>query len=105
MYKAIIDFVDLRDSNYRYHAGDVFPRTGYNPGAERIAELVGTNNKRGCAVIAKVAEKAADKPVEKPKKEEVEILTESVTEPEKGKEKAQKASAAKPKRKGRPKKE
>jgi len=101
MYKALTDFIDLQDNYRKYRAGDTFPRTGYDPGEERIAELAGTNNKRGCAVIVKVAEKAA----EKPKKEEVEILTESVTEPEKGKEKAQKASAAKPKRKGRPKKE
>lgn len=78
MYKALTDFIDLQDNYHKYHAGDTFPRKGYDPGEERIAELAGTNNKRGCAVIAKVAEKAADKPVEKPEKERVEIPEEPV---------------------------
>jgi hypothetical protein len=83
MYKALTDFIDLQDNYRKYRAGDTFPRKGYDPGEERIAELAGTNNKRGCAVIAKVAEKAADKPVEEPKEEKVEIPVESVEEPQK----------------------
>lgn len=56
MYKAIEYFKDLKDSGYKYHAGDEFPRQGYKPSADRIAELLSSNNKRGHAVIEEVAE-------------------------------------------------
>lgn len=62
MYKAIIDFVDLQDNNHKYHAGDQFPRKGYEPSTDRIAELLSKKNKRGKAVIAE------DVPADKPKK-------------------------------------
>lgn len=77
MYKAIVDFVDLQD-NHKYHVGDVFPRRGYDPGEERIAQLASADNKRGSAVIEEVSEKGADKPVEEPKKKRVEISEEPV---------------------------
>ena len=77
MYKALIDFVDLLD-NHKYHAGDTFPRMGYDPGAERIAQLAGTNNRRGVPVIAEVPKKAAVKPVEEPVEKRVEIPEEPV---------------------------
>ena len=83
MYKALTDFIDLQDNYRKYRAGDTFPRKGYDPGEERIAELASTNNKRGYAVIAKVSEKAAVKPVEEPEEERVEIPVESVEEPQK----------------------
>ena len=63
MYKAIADFVDLKDNNHKYNAGDQFPRKGYKPNKDRIAELLSDNNKRGVAVIAEV--KPETKPVEK----------------------------------------
>lgn len=67
MYIAIEYFKDLKDSGYKYHAGDVFPRQGYNPSAGRIAELLSANNKRGRAVIAEVtqAEPVEEKPVKR----------------------------------------
>ena len=58
MYKVLVGFVDLKDNNHVYRAGDVFPRTGYKPSAARIAELSGTKNKRKVALIA-----AEDEPV------------------------------------------
>lgn len=56
MFKVLADFADLKDKNFKYHAGDVFPRQGYNPSAGRIAELLSGKNKRGRAVIAEVKE-------------------------------------------------
>lgn len=63
-YKAIEPFKDLLDHEYKYRAGDVFPRSGYTPSAERIAELLSDNNKRGRAVIEEVKEEFMNKPVE-----------------------------------------
>ena len=91
MYKAIVDFVDLQD-NHKYHVGDVFPRMGYDPGEERIAELASAENKRGCAVIEEVPEKGADKPVEEP----VELTeAEVVDEPVKAKGKPRRKRSSK----------
>lgn len=67
MHKALVNFVDLRDNNHRYHAGDSFPREGYEVSDDRIAELCSDQNKLGKPVIAE--EKPVDEaPVEKPKK-------------------------------------
>lgn len=59
MYKAIEYFTDLKDNDYPYKAGDEYPRAGYSPEADRIAELASNKNRRGRAVIEKVAETAA----------------------------------------------
>lgn len=83
MYKAVVNFVDLQDHNYRYLTGDVYPRKGYTPSDERIASLAGTNNRRGMPVIAEVPQKAAVKPVGEPEEERVEIPVETVEEPQK----------------------
>lgn len=67
-YKVIEYFQDLQDGNYEYKAGAPFPRKGYKVSEERLAELSGTNNRRGKALIKKVAEpkkKAEEKPAEK----------------------------------------
>lgn len=69
-YKAIEDFKDLKDSSYKYHAGDSFPRKGYKPSAERLEELLSANNKRGRAVIAEVKEEPKEEPVSEPVKED-----------------------------------
>ena len=79
MYKAITNFADLQDNNYRYHAGDIFPRDGFVVSPERLEELATDKNRRHKPVIAEVDEPKAikteekpvvkeDKPVEKPKK-------------------------------------
>ena len=67
MYKALVNFVDLQDNNHRYHAGDSFPREGYEASDDRIAELCSDQNKLGKPVIAE--EKPVDEvPAEKPKR-------------------------------------
>lgn len=60
MYKVIKFFTDLQDNNFPYYEGDVYPRKGAEPTAERIAELSGKDNKQGAPLIKKV-EKAPDK--------------------------------------------
>lgn len=57
MYKVIKFFTDLQDNDYAYDVNDEFPRKGLNVTDERIAELCGSDNKRGCPLIVKVAEK------------------------------------------------
>ena len=77
MYEVIVDFTDLQDNNYRYHAGDKFPRKGFKVSEERIEELATNKNRRRIPMIVKVEEpikkeeapkKPVEKPVEKPKK-------------------------------------
>jgi hypothetical protein len=51
MYKAIINFTDLQDSNCVYSVGDVYPHKGYTPTKKRISELLSTNNRLGKPVI------------------------------------------------------
>lgn len=69
MYKAIEHFTDLQDNNYSYNVGDIFPRSGYDVSEERLAELAGSANKRGKAVIELVPDTAAEEVVEeKPRK-------------------------------------
>lgn len=50
-YKVIYPFADLLDDNYIYNPGDEFPREGVIVGAERLAELAGSNNKIGKPLI------------------------------------------------------
>ena len=70
---AAIDFVDLQDNNYLYHAGDKFPRDGVVVSDDRIAELSGSDNKLGQPLIIDKAvakeEKKAEPKVEEPKEE------------------------------------
>lgn len=63
-YRAIENFKDLLDHEYKYRAGDSFPRSGYTPSAERIKELLSDSNKRGRAVIEEVKDDFMNKPVE-----------------------------------------
>ncbi len=72
MYKAIVDFVDLQDNNHRYHAGDSFPREGYEPSEDRIKELSSNSNLRGIAVITEEKPKKDKAPANKPKKDKKE---------------------------------
>ena len=64
MYKALTTFTDLQDNNYRYQAGDTFPRKGIKVSDERIAELLSDKNRRHKPVIEEIVK-------EEPKKEEV----------------------------------
>lgn len=99
-YKVLVYFEDLQDYRHPYHAGDLFPRAGYTPSAKRIAELCGTNNKRGAAVIEPVkAEKQEEtSPINVPF-EVAEVVTpseqkESIAIPEKPVRKSRKKKDA-----------
>lgn len=39
-YKAKITFRDLQDNEHVYQVGDIYPRDGYEPSSERIAEVI-----------------------------------------------------------------
>ena len=59
MYKVIKEFADLQDAKptkagimyHNYRVGDIYPRKGYNPSDVRIAELAGSDNRRGDPLI------------------------------------------------------
>ena len=63
MYKAIVEFYDLTDGGRKYSVGDTFPRADFAVSDERIAYLLGNNNKLGKPVIEKIgkAEKVEQK--------------------------------------------
>lgn len=52
MYKVIHAFHDICDALHYYQENDEYPRSGYEPPAERIAALLGVNNGFGAPVIA-----------------------------------------------------
>lgn len=56
MYKVIKAFTDLQDGNHIYFHGEPYPRKGYTPTEDRVAELAGKNNKLGCPVIVKTTD-------------------------------------------------
>lgn len=56
MYKVIVYFEDLQDKNYPYNKGDMYPRKGLKPSAERIEELATAKNLRGIPLIKAEAE-------------------------------------------------
>lgn len=48
---VIKKFTDLQDGNHVYNVGDVYPRKGYTPSEERIAELASDKNRQGTPLI------------------------------------------------------
>lgn len=58
MFDDLQDFKDTKDGRVyrRYEPGDVYPRKGFCPSEERIAELAGEGNVRGHAIIADSAD-------------------------------------------------
>lgn len=66
MYKVIKHFTDLKDNNYPYNVGDVFPHEGLSVDDGRFAELAGRNNKQGVPLIEFVEE--PKKPAKRAKK-------------------------------------
>ena len=76
MYRVLKYFTDLQDNGYAYNVGDEFPHAGAVASPERLAELSGSENKRGTPLIEKVDEEplpfteedpVEEKPAEKPK--------------------------------------
>lgn len=55
-YTVVRHFTDLLDNNYKYVEGDVYPRKGYTPSEERIAELSSENNKQKTVLIKAVVD-------------------------------------------------
>ena len=62
MYKVIEYFTDLHDKDHEYEVGDSFPREGITVSAERLKELVGSDNKRGLPLIEEIEDKATSSP-------------------------------------------
>lgn len=56
MYKVIKAFTDKQDNNHVYFSGEPYPRKGYAPEKDRIAELAGNKNKLGYPLIAKTTD-------------------------------------------------
>ena len=54
MFKALTTFTDLQDNNYKYQAGDIFPRDGLEVSEERLEELATDKNRRHKPVIEKI---------------------------------------------------
>lgn len=50
-YRALINFFDKEDEKHFYSVGDIYPRKGLEPSAERIKELMGNKNDLGRPVI------------------------------------------------------
>ena len=78
MFKALSDFEDLQDGRYKYKAGDIYPRKGYEPTKERIKELSTDTNCRHVPVIVEIDVKS---PVEAVKEEKNTILPEECINP------------------------
>lgn len=57
MYKVLRDFADAQDNNHRYHAGDVYPRSGYTPSNERLTYLSSANNPLHAPIIVLTGDK------------------------------------------------
>lgn len=51
MYKVIEYFTDLQDQDHPYNVGDNFPRDDLEVKEERLAELAGSDNRRGIPLI------------------------------------------------------
>ena len=76
-YTVIRKFTDLQDNNYKYHAGDLYPRDGLEVSAARIKELSTDQNRQGFPLISAIVEAVVEQTVEevvpieaKPKVEE-----------------------------------
>jgi hypothetical protein len=79
-YIVVKHFTDLQDHGYKYAEGDIYPRKGYEPSAERIEMLSTAMNRQRTVLIEAVPE---DVP-------EVAVETEQETAEEKPKRKSRK---------------
>ena len=78
-YVVLSEFADLQDGKHVYGIGDEYPRKGYSPSAERVAELSTGKNLLHKPLIQKIEEQPTE--VEEPEKvEEIEAV-EEVEEP------------------------
>ena len=63
-YTVLRKFTDLQDNNYKYHAGDLYPRDGIEVSAERIKELSTDQNRQGSPLISAIIEAVVEQTVE-----------------------------------------
>lgn len=54
MYRVLTSFTDLQDCNHIYDKGDIYPRDGYAPTGERVAELLGSENRLKIPLIKEI---------------------------------------------------
>jgi hypothetical protein len=88
-YIVVKHFTDLQDHGYKYAEGDIYPRKGYEPSAERIEMLSTAMNRQRTVLIEAVPEVI-------PETESAETVEESAVE---------ETAEEKPKRKSRKKAE
>lgn len=88
-YRVVKHFTDLQDHGYKYAEGDIYPRKGYEPSAERIEMLSTAMNRQRTVLIEAVPEVI-------PETESAETVEESAVE---------ETAEEKPKRKSRKKAE
>lgn len=69
-YVVIIRWHDLKDGNYQYQPGDVYPREGLKPTKKRFEELSTTSNRRKTCLIKEVEETQKTKSPKNLKKDE-----------------------------------
>ena len=50
-------FLDTQDNRHSYSTGDHYPRAGYVPTDERVAELASDRNRRGAPLIVKAEDR------------------------------------------------
>ncbi len=77
-YSVIRHFTDLLDGNRKYKEGDIYPRDGYEPTAERIEELSTDKNKLKTPLI--VPEIVPMDEAESEKEESVEVAADVAAE-------------------------
>lgn len=114
-YRVIKYFTDLQDNNFAYNVGDIFPHKGKDVSPSRLAELSGSDNKRGIPLIELVKDDKDDTTIEvnnKPKQKEVEpnvevdsTDSESATDIAEDQEEQTEAAKPTPKRGRKPKAE
>ena len=93
-YTVLSEFADLQDEKHVYGIGDVYPREGYTPTAERVDELSTGKNLLHKPLIQKVE-------VQEPETVEEEVVETSETEEQQPEEIAEETEAEEeqPKRK------
>lgn len=57
-YVAAVDFIDLKDNERFYRAGEPYPRIGLKPTKKRLESLSTNANKMGYPLIEKQSKKS-----------------------------------------------
>lgn len=60
-YTVMQDFCDLKDGNYVYHVGDIYPHDDARADKNRLEELLSNKNKIGAPLIREEAEQEEEK--------------------------------------------